>query len=177
MQPTKAGNCPSNIQQMQMRLPTPGDGLAVYRLIKNSPPLDVNSPYFYLIQTKDFASTCALAEVEGEVLGWVSGYIRPDKPTTYFLWQVALDSRARGLGLASQLIAHLLQRSNFQQITHLETSITPSNQASWALFTRLAQQLACPLNKSILFTAEQLGGDEDEELVRIGPFSVHPDKQ
>lgn len=157
--------------QATFRPPTSNDGLAVYQLVKNSPPLDLNSPYFYLIQTSQFAATSALAEHQGELLGWVSGHIKPEDPSCYFLWQIALSKAARGQGLAQQLILQLLKRPNFQQVTHLETSITPSNLASWGLFTRLAKQLNCPLNKSLLFSAAQLGGQEDEELVRLGPFN------
>lgn len=155
-----------------LRHPQPNDGLAVYQLVKNSPPLDLNSPYFYLVQASHFSSTCALAEANGQVLGWVSGHIKPDNPAIYFLWQVAISEAARGQGLAVKLIKFLLSQPNFSKVSYLETSITPSNQASWALFTRLAQQLNTPLNKSLLFSAKQLGGDEDEELATLGPFNL-----
>lgn len=155
----------------KLRQPTSNDGQAVYQLVKNSPPLDLNSPYFYLIQSSHLASTCAVAEVNGKVVGWVSGHLMPNNPATYFLWQVAISEEVRGQGMALKLIQHILSRPNCQQVTHLETSITPSNLASWALFTRLANKLNTQLNKSLLFSAKQLGGEEDEELARIGPFS------
>lgn len=154
-----------------IRQPTPNDGLAVYQLVKNSPPLDLNSPYFYLIQTSHFASSCAVAEVNGKIVGWVSGHLLPENPSVYFLWQVAISKEARGQGLALQLIQQILNRPCHAKVTHLETSITPSNTASWALFTSLAKKLNTQLNKSLLFSAAQLGGTEDEELARIGPFN------
>jgi L-2,4-diaminobutyric acid acetyltransferase len=53
----------------------------------------------------------------------------------------------------------------------LETTVTPSNTASRALFTRLAQRLGVDLAVGPGFPAEVLGpGHEPEDRFRIGPI-------
>jgi L-2,4-diaminobutyric acid acetyltransferase len=73
----------------ELREPTSEDGAAVWQLIKDCAPLDRNSLYCNLLQCDHFASTCVAAELDGDIVGWVSGYIVPDSPDTLFIWQVA----------------------------------------------------------------------------------------
>ncbi len=54
---------------VQFRKPKLEDGLAIYHLIQASPPLDVNSSYLYFLQASHFADTCAVAEVDGQIVG------------------------------------------------------------------------------------------------------------
>ena len=58
-------------------------------------------------------------------------------------------------------------------IDHLETTITPDNDASERLFAAFAERRAARLVTSELFSAELLGeGHEPEILHRIGPFAA-----
>ncbi|ALM52605.1 diaminobutyrate acetyltransferase [Halomonas huangheensis] len=157
-----------------IRKPNPDDGWGIYELVKACPPLDVNSAYAYLLLATQFRDSCAVATNEdGEIVGFVSGYVKANAPDTYFLWQVAVGDKARGTGLARRLVEAVMTRPELAEVHHLETTITPDNQASWGLFRRLAERWQVPLNSREYFSTEQLGGEHDpENLVRIGPFAT-----
>jgi L-2,4-diaminobutyric acid acetyltransferase len=108
-----------------------------------------------------------------ELVGFISAYLIPKREDTLFVWQVAVDERARGIGLAGNMLKHILNRPQCSHITHLETTITESNKASWALFESLANKLETTLEKSVKFDRDKhLDGEHDTEfLARIGPFT------
>lgn len=154
-----------------LRAPVAEDGAAVYELIAQCPPLDTNSMYCNLLQCSHFSTTSVAAELDNELVGFISGYIQPQKPDTLFIWQVAVGEKARGQGLASRMLRDILDRSTCQHVNFIETTITPDNRASWALFESLANKLGAELNRSVMFDRQQhfAGQHETEMLVRIGP--------
>lgn len=158
---------------IQLRTPVAEDGLAVHQLIADNPPLDTNSLYCNLLQTSHFANTAIAAEVDGELVGFVSGYLKPEQPDTYFLWQVVVGSAARGQGLAKRMIKALFERPNFAAVNWLETTITPDNEASQKLFRSVARDWQAEVQVSVMFDREQhFGGRHNtEELYRIGPVA------
>lgn len=122
----------------KLRKPRREDGAAVWALIRACKPLDENSVYCNLIQCDHFAETCIIAEMSGEVVGWVSGYIVPDDPQTLFIWQVAVSEKARGQGLGRRMLNGLLDRDVCAGVRQIQTTITHDNAASWALFAGFA---------------------------------------
>ena len=153
--------------------PTLADGPALHDLIARCPPLDPNSRYCNLLQCSHFSRTSVLAWAEsGALLGAVTGYARPDCPRTLFVWQVAVAPEARGQGLGSKMLAALLARPRREPFQMLQTTITPSNTASWGLFRRFAEDegaalTALPwLNRQSHFA----GAQEDETLLTIEPL-------
>lgn len=148
------------------------DGLAVHQLVASSPPLDTNSLYCNLLQASHFGDTAVAAEMEGELVGFVSGYVKPDTPDTYFLWQVVVGEAARGQGLAKRMVQSLLERSTLQGVRFLETTITPDNEPSQRLFKSLARDWQAELEVSVLFDKDTHfdGQHDSEELYRIGPI-------
>ncbi|WP_338153334.1 GNAT family N-acetyltransferase [Pseudophaeobacter leonis] len=46
---------------------------------------------------------------------------------------------ARGRGLGKMMLQSILQRSQCDAVTRLQTTITADNEASWALFRRFAK--------------------------------------
>ena len=165
----------SGAPSIQFRKPRPDDGIAVHELIARCPPLDPNSRYCNLLQCSHFADTSILAVAEdGGTLGFISGYRVPARPDTLFVWQVAVDAAARGLGLGSRLLLGLLGRPELAEIRFLETTIGPDNRASWALFERLARGLSAEIETTTLFESQRHfdGVHADEILLRIGPFSA-----
>lgn len=155
-----------------IRQPEPTDGENVHQLINSCPPLDTNSLYCNLLQCSHFSEYCAIATHNDKVVGFVSGYVTPNEPERLFIWQVAVCSSARNNGLAKRMITHILSRHS--SVTRLETSITPNNEASWALFNSLALDLDTQLVKSELFNKERhlAGRHETELLATIGPFKT-----
>ena len=158
-----------------LRRPRAADGKPVHALIAECAPLDTNSLYLNLLQCTHFADTCVLAEridQPSSLAGFVSGYLLPNRPTTLFIWQVAIAAPERGNGLASAMLFELLERPACIGVDRIETTITESNGASWALFRSLARSLECPLEERVLFdrNAHLDGVHESEVLVAIGPF-------
>lgn len=144
----------------------------MHALVERCKPLDVNSRYSYLILCEHFSSTCIVAEMDGEVAAMLTGYMEPERPNTLFVWQIAVDARLRGQGVARKLFAHLLSRSTLRNITSIEATVNPSNDASRALFHSLGRECGCEVEESPLFDAALFGdgGHEQENLIRVGPI-------
>lgn len=159
---------------LEFRRPTAEVGYPLNRLIADSPPLDPNSIYCNLLQCSHFADT-GVAVFDGEQLvGFVSGYVLPNKPDTLFVWQIVISSEARGKGLAKRMLKHLLEREACVDVRYIETTITPDNEASWGLFRSLARDLETELDSEVYFEKDtHFGGQHDDEhLLIIGPFHV-----
>ncbi len=163
-----------SVSNIVLKKPVPEDGAKVYRLVKKCPPLDANSVYCNLLQTSHFADTCVAAKRNDtqELVGFVSGYVLPNDPSTLFIWQVAVSESARGEGLAKKMVVNLLTRQSCVEVKFIHTTITKSNQASWALFRGLSKQLETDFKESIQFDQElHFNGQHDTEfLAEIGPI-------
>ncbi len=122
------------------RSPEITDGVRLWEIARNTEVLDLNSSYAYLLWCRDFSRSSVVAVVDERVAGFVSGFIRPESPATLFVWQVAVDADQRGKGIAGRMLSALLDRLAPEGITHLETTISPDNEASIALFTALARR-------------------------------------
>ncbi|MEV3929545.1 diaminobutyrate acetyltransferase [Streptomyces sp. NPDC049944] len=150
------------------------DGAAIWRIARDSEVLDLNSSYSYLLWCRDFAATSVVARDEnGDPVAFVTGYIRPDRPETLVVWQVAVDRSHRGKGLAATLLDALTTRvASDQGLASVETTITPDNTASDRLFTSFAQRHDAPLEREVLFDGSLFpeGTHLPEVLYRIGPF-------
>ncbi|OYW83898.1 MAG: diaminobutyrate acetyltransferase [Hyphomonas sp. 32-62-5] len=159
---------------IQIGSPTPEDAAEIHALIAACPPLDTNSLYANLIQCSHFAAHCAVARMNGKVVGWISGHRPPGKSNTYFLWQVAVHADARGQRLPRRMLAEILSRDAQSGVSQIETTITRSNDASWALFRSVAGWLAAPLREEPWFDRDRhFAGQHDTEfLVTIGPFKA-----
>jgi L-2,4-diaminobutyric acid acetyltransferase len=162
--------------ELQIDRPSVADGAALWRIARDSKALDLNSSYSYLLWCRDFAATSAVARDErGEPVGFVTGYVRPDRPRTLLVWQVAVDETHRGRGLAGALLDGLAVRACAEhRITAVETTITPGNTASERLFAAFAERHDADLEREVLFDAGLFpdGPHDPEVLYRIGPLSL-----
>jgi L-2,4-diaminobutyric acid acetyltransferase len=155
------------------RQPEKADGAAIYELVEETGVLDVNSAYSYLMLGEYFADTCVVAERGGRIVGFVSGFIPPERPDTIFVWQVGVAATEKGKGLAKRLIRQLLKREACADVHYLESTVTPSNVPSTRLFRSIARELhtSCVIDSGFpesLFPGK--GEHESERLFRIGPF-------
>ncbi|MFE7790303.1 diaminobutyrate acetyltransferase [Streptomyces sp. NPDC057460] len=152
------------------------DGAAIWRIARDSEVLDLNSSYSYLLWCRDFAATSVVArDATGEPVAFVTGYIRPDRPETLVVWQVAVDHGHRGIGLAAELLDSLTARVTAEQdLARVETTITPDNTASDRLFTSYALRHDAAVEREVLFDGGLFpeGTHLPEVLYRIGPFHV-----
>jgi len=164
----------SRSDDIQLREPTIDDGAALHALIRACPPLEENSLYCNLLQCTHFSQTCIVAEREGRLVGFVTGYRRPDAPHAYFLWQVGVAEAGRGVGLGRRMIGTLLARLKAEGVSELHTSVTRSNRPSRALFHAVARDEGAELTEHDFLMERHFGGSdhEAEYLLRIAPLAA-----
>lgn len=161
-----------------LRRPRGSDALAIRELVAETGVLDLNSTYAYLLLSTDFAATSIVAEVAGELQGFITGYRPPPRPDVLFVWQVAVAPGAQRGGLAAAMLDALVQRvrsdGDGRPLT-VEATVSPGNARSRAFFGAFARRHGVPLREHPHFTAAQLdpgGAHEDEPLLRIGPIDT-----
>lgn len=157
---------------LRFEIPKLQDGLAVTELIRNSPPLDLNSSYCYMLCCSLWADTSVCAWQGDQLTGFVSAFFRPDQPDALFIWQVAVHEDARGQQLARRMIKEILRRPQSQSANVIHTTISPDNTASWRMFEGLSQSLRCESRTYAFLDKDQhfLGQHESEALLEIGPL-------
>lgn len=160
--------------EFRLDRPAPEDGAALWQLVRDVGVLDQNSAYVYVIIGEAFAATSVVARRDGRLFGFVSGFRPPERPDVLFVWQVGVDSGARGHGLAGRMLDDLVQRTVPVGVRWVETTVTPSNAASRAMFASLARRHSATITESGGFAAELFpgAGHEPERLLRIGPFAT-----
>lgn len=165
---------------LRLRPPTIDDGQGMWRVAQATGTLDLNAPYAYLMVGEYFSETSIVALQDDEIVGFVSGFEAPDKPATLFVWQVGVDPSQHGRGIGGKMLLELLERWAQSRIRYLETTqflettVTPSNERSLALFHGLARRLntectVCDRFESDLFPD---GNHEEELVLRIGPIAT-----
>lgn len=175
--PSKAEKCKATAGEAVdpdpwiLRSPCQQDAYAIHQLIAACPPLDLNSVYAYLLLSEHFFATCVVAVKENDIDGFISAYRLPQKPSTLFVWQVAVHERARGCGLGQRMLQYLLE--HVPDVQFIETTVSPDNQASRRMFESLAHHYEVPLQESEFFERSAFGEQDhpSEPLLRIGPVA------
>lgn len=159
---------------IHFRPPREADARSIWRIVRDSGVLDPNSPYCYLLLCRDFAASSAVAEAGGEVIGFVTAYVPPGQPDTLFVWQIGVDPAYRGNGIGRRLLERLLTREVCRRLTRLETTVSPSNHASRALFEGVARRMGAAFSEVPGFGAEMFpdAAHEPERRYRIEPLAV-----
>ncbi len=142
----------------------------VYRLlVSNRPYVGLNSRYTYYLLARDFYDTCVVAEKDGKIIGFSSGYIPPNRPDTLFNWEIVVDQEHRGNGLQRRMLLYQIKAKN---VRYLEATINPSNDTCKNNMTSLAQLLHTDCVSQVLFNEEDFENDghETEILYRVGPI-------
>lgn len=181
MTPAQADHARAHREYLEMpeglKLDTPRieDGAALWRIARDSRVLDVNSSYSYLLWCRDFAATSVVArDGDGEPVGFITGYLRPDDSRTLLVWQVAVDHSQRGRGLAGAMLDGLTAKVAAEfDADRIETTVTPDNAPSNRLFASYAQRHGAQVEREVLFNGEVFPGEghEPEVLHRIGPIA------
>lgn len=158
---------------IELEEPTLEDAKAIWSLVQEDGVLDPNSSYLYLLLCRDFSQTCLVAKQADRLIGFVTAYVPPQRSNSIFVWQIAVAPSGRRKGLAHRMLLHLIESRLPDEIRFLEATITPSNEPSRRLFHSIADRLGVPLEVHSGFSSECFPQHhEDEELVRIGPFSA-----
>lgn len=150
------------------------DAGAIWALVKESGVLDANSSYCYLVLCKYFAGTSVTVREGERLAGFVTALILPNDASRLFVWQVGVSPAHRGQGLAKRMLRHLLARPVCRGVTHLETTVSPSNVPSNYLFSALAQDLETPLEACETYRPELFPepDHEPEQRLLLGPFDT-----
>lgn len=159
---------------LKIRNPEVSDAADIWNLVKSCPPLDLNSSYLYLLLCEHFSKTCLVIEDDGKITGFVSAYIPPEKTDTLFVWQIAVDASLRGRGCARKLLRHLLEQEICRNIKLMDLTISPSNEASRALFKSFAEEMDANFTEDVMFHKDDFPegeSHEEEKLCRIGPLN------
>ena len=170
-----------------LQRPQGGDGAAVWALIRDAGGLDVNSAYCYMLLCDHFRDTCVIARKGTRAVGFVSAYEKPRERSgadgstrgrTLFVWQIAVASDERGNGVGGRLLQTLVERCSDQFKDeagwYVEATVGPSNEASRALFHRLARSCGVALVESDGYRSDSFPEGlehDDERLLTLGPFS------
>lgn len=130
------------LNQYNVRNFQPQDVREVHALIQSCPSLDLNSLYAYALLAEHHTDTCLVAyDHKGQICGVVTGYICPEEPDTYFLWQIAVSPTEQGKGIGSLLLDNVREQClEPRQLKRLKTTISPSNKASQNLFRSFASR-------------------------------------
>lgn len=156
-----------------LRSPKVTDGRGLWEVARRSGSLDLNSPYAYLLLATHFADTSVVAEVDGEVVGFVAAYRPPSDPDALFVWQVAVDESQRRTGLGGALLDAAIHTSGGGDARFLSASVTPSNGPSMRLFRSFATRQGGAFEIGPWLEPEHFPVEhEAEQLVRIGPLAA-----
>ena len=168
-QPEDAGATP----EITYRTPSIEDGAEIWKMVDEAAALDANSGYAYFMIARNFAATSVVAEVDGEIAGMVTAYLLPDDPTRLFVWQVNVRDAFQGLGVASGMLQELLTREDCAHVRYIETTVSPDNQASEALFRKTAAYFNCGIEESEVYKDELFPDAEHqtERLFIVGPIT------
>lgn len=164
-----SGKSPLAIEQPVIVPPRLSDGALVSALVAEVGGLEVNTGYAYLLLCHHFSDTCAIAKIGEHIVGCVLGYRIPAHPEVLFIWQVGTRKEQRGTGLASRILDELISRPGLQEITSIQLTIAPSNEASSRLFRSFADRHGWAISDQEGFLPEHFGTSthEEERLVTI----------
>lgn len=157
--------------QILIESPSAGDGPGLWRLARDSGELDLNSPYAYLLWCRDFSATSVVARADGECVGFVTGYRRPEAGETLFVWQVAVDPAYRGQRIGVRMLDGIADAMKRLGCRYMEATVTPDNVASARMFASFARAHGAPLARSEGFESTLFPDNhQPEDLIRIGPL-------
>ncbi|OCM00355.1 L-2,4-diaminobutyric acid acetyltransferase [Aliarcobacter thereius] len=149
-----------------LKKPDKSNSKEIFKIIKESRTLDLNSEYLYLLLSTHFQDSCSLAFIKDELASLVLAYYLPNESKTLFIWQIATKKEFRGNNLTLKLLEDIVSR---KEINKLITTVNPNNIASSKIFEKFAKNNNSELTKSILFSKDDfLNSHEDEVL-----FTIH----
>lgn len=152
---------------IEFRSPDHRDGIRMWEIARDSQVLDVNSSYAYVLWGRDFAASSIVATGSGRVCGFITGFIRPERPDTLMVWQVAVDADQRGRGIAGKMLHALLDRLAPTGVDRLETTISPDNKPSQALFSGVARRRGMLIRSEALFAPDDFPDSHEAEDLYI----------
>lgn len=160
-------------KQAVFRAPVPEDGPAVWKLVENTAGLDSNSIYYYTLWFRDFANGSLVATVDDELVGFLTGYRRPDEPDTYFVWQTAVNPRHGIPFLGVKLFQAVADQQVANGARYVEATVSAENKAIIMVLKQFAKKHSAHIETRVLFPSSLFADSHhDEILYRIGPLTA-----
>ncbi|MFH8753389.1 diaminobutyrate acetyltransferase [Streptomyces rimosus] len=160
-------------KQAVFRAPAPEDGPAVWKLVENTPGLDSNSLYYYTLWFRDFTDGSLVAVVDDELVGFLTGYRRPDESETYFVWQTAVNPRHGIPFLGVKLFQAAADRQVANGARYVEATVSAENKSIIMVLKQFAKKHSAPIETRVLFPSTLFtDSHHDEVLYRIGPLTA-----
>ena len=120
----------------EIRTPRTEDIGGIVALVEAcSPFLTAHESYIYWMYLRFFRETCAVAELDGEIVGWSS--ILPVAHGRYFIHQTGIAPDLRSKGLAGRMLSYLLEQLKDKAV-EFEFTIDRKNSACQALMRSVA---------------------------------------
>ncbi|MGC2662039.1 MAG: GNAT family N-acetyltransferase [Bryobacteraceae bacterium] len=134
------------VGKLEIRAPRMNDIEAIIEVVRSCAPfLTAHISYIYWMTIRYHAHRCAVAEIDGELVGWCS--VAQVSGNKYFSHQTAVAPTARGLGVAHSLWAHVLSNLKVQPEFELEFTLNRRNDAALKLMTAVAERAGMRLIK------------------------------
>jgi L-2,4-diaminobutyric acid acetyltransferase len=133
---------------LEIRRPKADDISGIVTVVRSCEPfLTAHMSYIYWMNIHNYGETCAVAELNGELVGWCS--ISPTPSGKLFLHQLGIAPRARRRGVGDSLLAFLLNRLSERNVAfELEFTIDRKNRAAQNMFKRFAERTGMHLLKA-----------------------------
>ncbi|GAA5054969.1 GNAT family N-acetyltransferase [Nocardia callitridis] len=157
--------------ELTVRRPTVADAAAIHRLVADTEGLDTKSLYMYALWCRDYPECSAVALEEDRLVGVLTGYLRPELPTTYFAWQTAVAPATTHSDIAPRMYDLVLHHLRDQRVDSIEMSIDDSNRSIKFLLSRLTRRYGATRTSEPLFSTDQLGHDHHPETLHVLRFA------
>jgi L-2,4-diaminobutyric acid acetyltransferase len=155
-----------------MRAPIVEDARRIWELVRDDGTLEANTAYCYLLLCSHFAGSGLVAELEGEIAGYVMAYRPPSDSDAVFVWQVGVAPAGRGRGLGRRMLDRLIERPANRDVRFLTATVDPDNVPSNKLFGAFAREQGAEIKTEAGYGAELFPpGHAPEPLLRIGPLA------
>ena len=161
-----ANTCQNRIVIRNARI---GDIRGIVALVATCAPyLTKHGDYLYLIYTRCFGDTCAVAVDNGKIVGWCSMLTIGE--SRVFLHQLGVLPETRGNGIAFALFTTMLKNLHARYGDDLAVEFTTDrrNHRAQALNLKVAQAMSMRLEK-LAETVPVLEDGCEEELYRMTP--------
>lgn len=123
-------------------------------LAKGTPYVLPHHHYIYWMMAKYFPKSNLAAIDDGEVIGYLCA-IPEEKQSCYFIWQIIVAPRMNHKGVATELMNHLLEVTEKNDISALELTIDKNNKRSREFFGKYAERLGACLEETDEYRYEQ----------------------
>lgn len=156
----------THFMKVTIRKPQIHDGKEIWKLIGRIGNLDLNSEYCYFMLSDLFSNQCAVVVDENsqELLGFALCFIRPEKKDILFVWQIGVDQKAQGNGLAKQMVNFIVDNQD-HKISYIQATVTEDNNSSKALFSSIANSYKTDITKKVYIDAKNFNNNHQTEYI------------